>query len=60
MAFARREAPQLTGFVASIAPVNAPSLAVVRRLGFVRVGEHDDPEDGLEHVYALRLAPAAP
>jgi ribosomal-protein-alanine N-acetyltransferase len=59
MEFARAEAPALTGFVASIAPTNQPSLALVRGLGFEKVGEYDDPEDGLEHVYALRLAPAA-
>jgi RimJ/RimL family protein N-acetyltransferase len=59
LAFARREAPQLAGFVASIGPANAPSLALVRRLGFTKIGEHDDPEDGLEHVYALRLPAAA-
>jgi RimJ/RimL family protein N-acetyltransferase len=59
LAFARREAPQLAGFVASIAPANAASLALVRRLGFTKIAEHDDPEDGLEHVYALRVSPAA-
>ncbi|MBM4382092.1 MAG: GNAT family N-acetyltransferase [Deltaproteobacteria bacterium] len=55
MAFARSEHPALTGFVASIAPTNAPSLALIRGLGFEKVGEHDDPEDGVEHVYALRV-----
>ena len=55
MAFAQREHPALTGFVASIAPSNAASLALVRGLGFERVGEHDDPEDGIEHVFALRV-----
>jgi RimJ/RimL family protein N-acetyltransferase len=60
MAFARRARPELAGFVASIAPDNEPSLALVRGLGFVKIGEYDDPEDGLEHVYALRLRAAAP
>ena len=41
-------------FVASVAPDNAPSLAIIQKLGFVRTGEHIDPEDGLEHVYELR------
>lgn len=41
-------------FVASVAPDNAPSLAIIRKLGFVRTGEHIDPEDGLEHVFELR------
>jgi RimJ/RimL family protein N-acetyltransferase len=54
MAFARRTQPDLTGFVASISPDNEPSLALVLGLGFAKIGEYDDPEDGLEHVYALR------
>ena len=41
-------------FVASVAPDNAPSLAIIGKLGFVRTGEHIDPEDGLEHVFELR------
>ena len=45
-------------FVASIAPTNEPSLGVVRRLGFVHVGEHWDEEDGLEHEYVLELPSA--
>jgi ribosomal-protein-alanine N-acetyltransferase len=43
-------------FVASISPQNEPSLALVRRLGFVHVGEHWDEEDGLEHEYLLELS----
>ena len=41
-------------FVASIAPDNEPSLAIIHKLGFVRTGEHIDPEEGLEHVFELR------
>jgi ribosomal-protein-alanine N-acetyltransferase len=59
MAFARSEAPGLTGFVASIAPDNSASLALARALGFTKIGEHEDDEDGIEHVYALRLSRAA-
>jgi RimJ/RimL family protein N-acetyltransferase len=40
-------------FVASVAPDNEPSLAIIHKLGFVRTGEHIDPEDGLEHVFEL-------
>jgi [ribosomal protein S5]-alanine N-acetyltransferase len=40
-------------FVASVAPANAQSLAVVRKLGFVFVREAHDDVDGLEHVYLL-------
>jgi ribosomal-protein-alanine N-acetyltransferase len=36
------------------AHANAPSLAIIRKLGFVRTGQHIDPEDGLEHVFELR------
>jgi RimJ/RimL family protein N-acetyltransferase len=41
-------------FVASVAPDNEPSLAIIRKLGFVRTGEHIDDEDGLEYVFELR------
>ncbi len=41
-------------FVLSVAPDNEPSLAIVRKLGFVRTGEQMDEEDGLEHVFELR------
>jgi RimJ/RimL family protein N-acetyltransferase len=41
-------------FVASVAPGNEPSLAIILKLGFLRTGEHIDPEDGLEHVFELR------
>jgi ribosomal-protein-alanine N-acetyltransferase len=40
-------------FVASVAPDNASSLAIIHKLGFVRTSEHWDDEDGLEHVYEL-------
>lgn len=39
-------------FVLSIAPSNAPSQAIARRLGFVQVGSHIDEEDGLEQIFA--------
>jgi ribosomal-protein-alanine N-acetyltransferase len=40
-------------FIASIAPDNTPSLALVQRLGFVRTGEVWDDEDGRELVFEL-------
>jgi RimJ/RimL family protein N-acetyltransferase len=35
----------------SIAPGNEASLALARKLGFERVGEQIDEEDGLEYVF---------
>jgi RimJ/RimL family protein N-acetyltransferase len=40
-------------FVLAVAPDNAPSLAIVRKLGFVKTGEQMDEEDGLEEIYEL-------
>jgi len=40
-------------FVLSVSPENDPSLAIVRKLGFVRTGEQMDEEDGLEHIFEL-------
>ena len=40
-------------FIASVAPGNAPSLAIVRRLGFVETGRQWDEEDGEELVFEL-------
>lgn len=41
-------------FVLAVAPDNDPSLAIVRKLGFVKTGEQMDEVDGLEHVFELR------
>jgi RimJ/RimL family protein N-acetyltransferase len=40
-------------FIASVAPHNDPSLAIVKKLGFVQTGEQWDEEDGLELVFEL-------
>lgn len=40
-------------FVASSAPDNEPSLAIIRGLGFIQKGEVMDDEDGLELVFEL-------
>ena len=39
--------------IATVSPDNAPSLAVVRALGFTQVGTQEDEVDGLELVFAL-------
>ena len=39
--------------LASVAPDNAPSLAVVRKVGFVETGEQWDEEHGRELVFEL-------
>lgn len=46
--------------LASVRPDNLPSLAIVERLGFVRVGEQIDEVDGLEWVFTLPLTGALP
>ncbi len=40
-------------FVVSIAPSNVASNALAAKLGFVKVGTHQDPIDGLEDVFVL-------
>jgi [ribosomal protein S5]-alanine N-acetyltransferase len=42
-------------FIASVGPENEPSLAVVRKLGFVQTGDQWDDEDGLELVFERSL-----
>jgi RimJ/RimL family protein N-acetyltransferase len=39
---------------ASVSPRNAPSLAVVRAVGFTQIGTQEDEVDGLELVFAIR------
>jgi RimJ/RimL family protein N-acetyltransferase len=54
LAWAQRE-HAICHFVASISPTNVPSLAVVRKFGFVRTGAQWDDEDGEELVFELNL-----
>lgn len=42
--------------IASVSPDNAPSLAIVRKLGFVEVGRHWDDEDGEELEFEVELS----
>jgi len=43
----------IRGFVVSIAPTNVASMTLARKLGFMKVGEHQDEVDGLEEVCVL-------
>lgn len=42
-------------FVLSISPDNLPSLKIARSLGFVKIAERVDDEDGLEFVFRADL-----
>jgi ribosomal-protein-alanine N-acetyltransferase len=53
MDWAARE-HQVTTFRASVGPCNAPSLALVRKLGFKHIGRQWDDEDGEELVFELQ------
>ena len=50
---AAAKAQGINRFIASVGPENVPSLAIVRRLGFVEVGRHWDDEDGEEIEFLL-------
>lgn len=39
-------------FVVSVSPENAPSVAMVRKMGFAPIGNHIDDEDGYEDILA--------
>ncbi|MBX3001893.1 MAG: GNAT family N-acetyltransferase [Caldilineaceae bacterium] len=46
---------QITRFILSIAPDNEASLRVAHKLGFIRIGEHVDAEDGIEYIFGRIL-----
>jgi RimJ/RimL family protein N-acetyltransferase len=52
-----REVHGIGRFVLTVAPDNIASTALVRKLGFRHIGEHDDPVDGLELIYRLDTSP---
>jgi len=52
VAWAERERRQRR-FIMSIAPTNAPSLAIARKCGFNQIDSWNDPEDGVEEVHFL-------
>lgn len=43
----------LDNFIASVSPTNPASTALVKKLGFEKIGEQIDETDGLEFVYQL-------
>ena len=43
-------------FVVSVSPDNAPSLALIARFGFTKVGQHTDDIDGVEHIFLRDVA----
>jgi len=44
---------EIRHFVVTIAPANVASQLLAKKLGFVKVGEHQDEADGLEEVFVL-------
>jgi [ribosomal protein S5]-alanine N-acetyltransferase len=50
----------LDSFIASVSPTNLPSTALVKKLGFTKIGEQIDEVDGLEFVYSLAAAKLDP
>jgi RimJ/RimL family protein N-acetyltransferase len=47
---------QIHCFILSISPDNEASLRIAHKLGFLRIGEHVDQEDGIEYIFARILA----
>ena len=43
----------ITAFVVSVSPGNTPSLNLISKLGFRRIGSHIDEEDGPEDIFEL-------
>ena len=52
-----RAAHGIDQFVVTVSPDNVPSLALIARFGFVEVGQHKDPIDGIEHIYLREIGP---
>ncbi|MBF0277157.1 MAG: GNAT family N-acetyltransferase [SAR324 cluster bacterium] len=43
-------------FVITVSPSNLSSLAISKKMGFVKIGEHEDEADGLEEIHLLKSA----
>jgi len=46
-----RERHDVHRFVASVSPDNQPSLGLITKFDFRKIGEHVDPVDGVEGIY---------
>lgn len=55
-----RTAHGLRAFIFSIRPDNTASQALAAQLGFVRIGSHEDEEDGTEDILELTGPPKNP
>jgi ribosomal-protein-alanine N-acetyltransferase len=44
----------VSGFVLTISPDNIPSQSLATKLGFNRIGSHEDEVDGTEDIFALQ------
>lgn len=55
MSWALEQYP-LENFIASVAPSNVASTALVKKLKFEKIGEQIDDVDGLEFVYSLAVS----
>ena len=45
----------VSSFIASVRPDNTPSLAIISKMGFRRIGSHIDDEDGYEDIFELTV-----
>lgn len=46
-----RERHNVRRFVVTVSPDNLPSLGLIAKLDFRKIGEHMDPVDGVEGIY---------
>ncbi|MEN0055793.1 MAG: GNAT family protein [Mucilaginibacter sp.] len=54
MAWAQSEF-NINKFIASVSPENQPSLQLIARMGFIKIGEAMDDVDGVEYVFLLEV-----
>jgi RimJ/RimL family protein N-acetyltransferase len=54
----RWQAFRVRRFIVSVSPNNTPSLALIARFGFARIGQQVDDVDGPEDIYLREVQPA--